>query len=226
MPENTLLSNILRALGLALVISAALAVVHYSGLRSYLNLEQIPVLQEKLAALPWLLNRAAFVFGGALAIVCGLGRSMVSLAGGMFYGAGPGAVLSLLAALTGALVIFTVVRLFKRPLFINKLGGYLEKVDQLVTDNAILAVILIRLLPLTSLLLNILLALTRVTPVQFIIGSIIGFLPETIVFTLYGSSAQGGFFSKVTIASGLLVVVVVGCKFFSQKINTINSKEL
>jgi uncharacterized membrane protein YdjX (TVP38/TMEM64 family) len=219
MSEKNLLSYILRALGLALIITVLLAVVHYSGLRSYLSLEQMPVLKEKLAGLPWIVNRLVFVGGGALAIVCGLGRSLVSLAGGLFYGVWEGAVFSLLAALTGSLIIFTFVRLLKRPLFSHKLGKYLGRVDQLVAENGILAVILIRLLPLTSLLLNVLIAMTRVSLSEFIIGSLIGFLPETIVFTLYGSSTQGGFFSKVTIASGLLVVVVVGCKIFSQKIN-------
>ena len=227
MSENNLFNNALRALGLALVITLLLAVVHYSGLRTYLSLEQMPLLKEKLAGLPWIVNRLVFVLGGALVIICGLGRSLVSLAGGLFYGVWEGVIFSLTAALVGSLVIFTFVRFFKRPLFSHKLGKYLARVDQLVADNGILAVILIRLLPLTSLLLNVLIAMTRVTLPEFVIGSLIGFLPETLVFSLYGSSTQGGFLSKVTIASGLLVAVVVGCKIFSRKINPpkINPKE-
>jgi uncharacterized membrane protein YdjX (TVP38/TMEM64 family) len=72
---------------------------------------------------------------------------------------------------------------------------------------------------------NILLALTRVSLTEFIFGSIVGFLPEAIIFALYGSSAHGGFFGKVTLASLLLVGAVVGVKFLLHKFNINNDNE-
>jgi len=216
-PINT--HDILRALLLTLVITGLLAIVHYSGLSDYLDRDKLPLLQEKLSALPWLVNRICFIVGGALVIVCGLGRSVLSLAGGLFYGTLWGTIFSVLAALLGSLLIFTFVRRLGQPWFSAKVSGHLEKADKLVAENGILAVILIRQLPLACLLVNVLLALTRVTLPKFILGSIIGFLPEAIIFALYGSSAHGSFFNKVTIASFLLVLVVVGINFLSHKFN-------
>ncbi len=211
--------NIGRILLLALVLSSVLAIVHFSGLKEYLHPDKIPLLQEKLAALPEFMGRLLFIAGGALVIVCGLGRSAVSLVSGVLYGPVWGAVYSVLAALSGSIVIFAFFRLLGRPLFLDRISGYVEKADKLVARNGFLAVILIRQLPLACLLVNILLALTRVSLVEFVCGSVVGFLPEAIVFALYGSSAQSGFFSKVAIASILLVVVVIGMKFLSQKLN-------
>lgn len=211
--------DLLRALLLTMVITGLLASAHYSGLTEYLDLDKLPLLQEKIAGLPWLVNRFCFVIVGALVIVCGLGRSLLSLAGGLFYGTVEGTTFSVLAALSGSLLIFAFVRRLGRPRFLAKVSGHLEKADKLVTDNGFLAVILIRQLPLACILINILLALTRVTLTEFILGSIVGFLPEALVFALYGSSAHGGFFSKVTIASLLLVLVVVGIKFLLHKFN-------
>ena len=220
--------DIWRALLLALVISGLLAIAHYSGLTSYLNLKKLPLLQEKLAALPWAVNRLCFIVGGALAIVCGLGRSIMSLAAGLFYGPYWGALLSITTSLLASLMIFAFVRRIGRPRFLDRVKGYIEKADQLVADNGFTAVIIIRQLPLACLMVNILLALTRVSLTEFIFGSIVGFLPEAIIFALYGSSAHGGFFGKITLASLLLVGVVIGIKFLTKKFNNnnINQEDL
>jgi len=217
--------DILRALLLALVISGLLAIAYYSGLTDYLNLEKLPLLQEKLAALPWLVNRLCFVVGGALAIVCGLGRSVMSLAAGLFYGPYWGAFFSIMTSLLASLLIFAFVRRIGRPRFLDRVKGHIEKADRLVADNGFMAVIIIRQLPLACLMVNILLALTRVSLTEFIFGSIVGFLPEAIIFALYGSSAHGGFLGKITLASLLLVGVVIGIKFLLHKFNLNNENE-
>ncbi len=223
--RSTNARDILRTIFLALTISGLLALAHYSGLSEYLDLDKLPLLQEKLSGLPWLVNRICFVVLGALVIVCGLGRSVLSLAGGIFYGTFWGTTFSVLAALLGSLLIFAFVRQLGRPRFLAKVSDHLEKADKLVAENGFIAVILIRQLPLACLLINILLALTRVTLTEFILGSLIGFLPEALIFALYGSSAHGGFFSKVTTASILLVLIVIGIKLLLKKFNVNGNDE-
>jgi len=201
-----------RALLLALGLSGLLGIAHYYGWFAYLNPAHLPVIQEKLAGLPWLVNRLLFVIGAAAAIVCGLGRSVISLAGGLWYGALQGTIISLLAALSGSLVVFAFVRRFGRPLFADRLSGYLKKADDLATRNGLLAVILIRQFPLSCLMINILLALTHIGWRDFILGSTLGFLPEALIFTLYGSSPHHNFMVRISCASLLLITVTIGVK--------------
>ena len=198
-----------RTLLLVLSLSLALALIHFSGAADYLDPRHWPYWQSRLENMPPGTAIFFFIGAGALAISIGLGRSAVSLAAGMLYGAIPGTVYSVAAALLGSLVIFGVVRYLSRPDPAKKFGRYFEKAEQLVSHNGLLAVILIRQLPLACLLINVLLALTRITLRQFILGSLLGFLPESLIFALYGSSARQHFFIQMSLATMLLVSVIL-----------------
>jgi len=207
-----------RTLILIAILCGLLGLTHFSGLGNYLDPRHLPFLREQLVGLPPLAAKTLFVAGGALLILAGVGRNAVSLAGGIIYGAGWGAVYSVLAALLGSLPVFGLVRALGRPFFPGRIGAYLESADRLVTRNGFLAVILIRQLPLACLLVNVLIAVTRVRTAQFIAGSLVGFLPEALVFALYGSSAQEGFCTRAAIASILLLAIAVGAKLLHKKL--------
>ena len=117
--------------------------------------------------------------------------------------------LALLAALLGSTVIFLLTKSLGRPLFKQKVGGYLKAIENHTKTDGFLLVVIMRQLPLTSLLINVLIGLTSISMSIFLLGSIIGLLPETIIFVLFGSSLQESFVLRVSIASSLWIVFIL-----------------
>jgi uncharacterized membrane protein YdjX (TVP38/TMEM64 family) len=83
--------------------------------------------------------------------------------------------------------------------------------------DGFLLVLIMRQLPLTSLLINVLLGLTSISLGIFLLGSIVGLLPETIIFALFGSSLQESFALRVSIASSLWVLLIVVVRLFFRR---------
>jgi len=46
------------------------------------------------------------------------------------------------------------------------------------------------------------------------LGSIIGLLPETIIFALFGSSLQESFILRVSVASSLWIILILCIRLF------------
>jgi len=214
--KEALLSNLAKALLLALLLAAGLAVIRFSPLGDALKISHINALQQRLGELDrW----APFVFllGGAVLISLGAPRSLISMLGGVAFGVLLGIVLALASALLGSMAIFCLTRLLGRPLFRQKIGAYGQIVEQYSRSNGLLLVILLRQLPLTCIFVNVLIGLTPIKTGQFLLGSIVGLLPETVIFALYGSSLQAGFALRVSAASFLLVLLVLAVRIYYRR---------
>jgi uncharacterized membrane protein YdjX (TVP38/TMEM64 family) len=74
-----------------------------------------------------------------------------------------------------------------------------------------------RQLPLTSLLINVLIGLTSISLGIFLLGSIVGLLPETIIFALFGSSLQERFVLRIAIASSLWIILILIIRLFFRR---------
>ena len=150
-------------------------------------------------------------------ISLGVPRSLVSILGGVVFGLWLGIVLALAAALLGSVAIFSLTRVLGRPLFKQKIGAYQKIIAQYSKSNGFLLVILLRQLPLTCILVNVLIGLAPITTGVFLLGSIVGLLPETVIFALYGSSLQTGFVLRISVASFLLVLLVLLVRIYYQR---------
>ena len=208
--------NVIKALILAAFLVAAFALIRFSPLADYLKIAKAEVLQQKLAEFHgW--APVVFLLSGAVLISLGTPRSLISILGGMFFGLFYGIVLALAAALLGSIVVFLLTRLLGRPLFKQKVGPYLNIIESHTRDDAFLVVILLRQLPLTCLLVNVLIGLTSISTTLFLLGSVVGLLPETIIFALFGSSIQGSFVWRVSLAVFLLILLTLIVKKYYRR---------
>ena len=213
-PERKeLRKNLFKAIFLAVLLTGVLASVRFSPLAEHLHVSNIEALQQKLSEFGTLAP-LIFLAAGALVITLGVPRAVVSLLGGLAFGLFWGILLALIAALLGAAIVFLLTKWLGRPLFKQKVAAYLKAVEDHTKSDGFLMVIILRQLPLPSLLINVLLGLTSISMGIFLLGSIVGLLPETIIFALFGSSLHESFIMRVSIASTLWILLIVLVRVF------------
>ncbi len=208
-PEKSRNSRyIIKAFLLVVLLTGSLAIMRFTVLSDYLDTSNVNLIRDKLAEFRSLAP-VIFLLSGALVIVMGAPRSIISILGGMIFGFSMGMFLSLTAALGGSFIIFLLTRFLGRPLFNQTLGLKLKAVKNHIETNGLMAVILLRQLPLPCMFVNALIGLTRITSGTFLLGSLLGHMPQALIFSLYGSSVREAFILRVSLASFLLVLFVV-----------------
>ena len=208
--------EVLKAILLAAFVVGAMAVVRFSPLREYANPSNFDQLRVRLSEFhAW--APIVFLVGGAVAITLGAPRSIVSILGGMAFGFLAGTSLALGASLLGSIVIFLLARWLGRSFFKHRVGKYLKTIRGLGQVDGFLLVVLLRQLPLTCMLVNVLIGLTSVSTGVFFLGSIVGLLPEAAIFSLFGSSVRQGFILRVSIATFLLILLVMVIRLYYKR---------
>jgi len=204
--------DIFKTLLLVILLTVSLALVRVSPLGYYLDPSHVNLLRDKLVAY----NSLAFLVffaGGTFLVAVGVPRTIIHVLGGMVFGFLAGTLLSMLAALAGSVAIFWLTRMLGRPLFHQKIGYRLKTVEGYLKNNGLVVVLILRQLPLPGILINVLIALTSLDIGVFISGSIVGLLPEAVIFSLFGSSVREGFIWRVSMASCLLILLILAVRF-------------
>ena len=124
--------------------------------------------------------------------------------------------LTLAAALLGSMAIFWLTKLLGRPFIKQNVAHYLKTLEDYSQTNGFLLVILLRQLPLTCQFVNVLMGLSSIPTGDFVLGSIVGLLPETLIFAIFGSSLREKFMLRVSLAALLLIALAWGIKYFYQ----------
>lgn len=151
---------------------------------------------------------ASFVVVGALLAAGGAPRLAIAFAGGYAFGAWRGGGLAMLAQLLGCAADFWWARWVAPGWARRRLGG---RIDRLLQAKPFTATLTLRLLPVgNNLLLNLLAGVSGVPARQFFAATLLGYLPQTAIFSLAGSGIQVGGGARLAIgvalftASGLL----------------------
>lgn len=122
----------------------------------------------------------------------GVPRLMLSGIAGLVLGFWVGLATSLLGSLAGSFATFWVVRWsggeWARKRFANR--GWFAKIAGV--RPSVWSVCMIRQLPVSNVFINSCLALSRTHAPTFLIGSLVGFLPQGAVATLIGSGSSNG----------------------------------
>lgn len=154
-----------------------------------------------------------FLALGALVTAAGLPRQMVAFLGGYAFGVGQGMLLAVLAATGGCVLTFFYARIFGRHLVRRLFPAKVESFDQFVQGHPFGMTVLVRLLPVGSnLVTNLIAGVSRIPRPAFFLGSLVGYLPQTLIFALAGSGLtvdsrwQLGLSVLLFIVSGLLGV--------------------
>ena len=144
---------------------------------------------------------------GALACAFAVPRHIVSFLGGYAFDVGLGTLLALLATELGCLVTFFYARLIGRPLVAARFGARVRRIEDFLSANPFAMTLLIRLLPVGNNFATSLAAgVTRVPATPFLLGSLLGYLPQTLVFALAGSGIDTGAAVRIGLAVLLFVV--------------------
>ncbi len=129
-----------------------------------------------------------FLAMGALLTAVGLPRQIVAFFGGYAFGVAYGLLLGALSALGGCVATFFYARIFGRHLVRRLFPEKIERFDQFVLGHPFSMTVLVRLLPVGSnLVTNLIAGVSRIPRPAFFAGSFIGYLPQTLVFSLAGS---------------------------------------
>ncbi len=120
-------------------------------------------------------------------VALGLPRLMFYVLGGLAFGFWQGLVLAQLGALAGSYITFCAVRSGGRGWLKERFGNHRLVGKAFRVRSSVKAVVLIRQLPLSSVMINSGLALSQVSARVFLIGSFIGYLPQGVIAVLIGS---------------------------------------
>ncbi len=166
-------------------------------------------LGEATAALGWY---GPILFALATALLTGVGvpRLLMTGVAAALFGVAVGLVSSLAGALAGAYATFALARWGGREAGLER-WPKLRRFSSLLSRQGMIPVLLARQLPLSSFFINLLLGLSAVRNRDFLLGSIIGFLPEAIPAALIGAGLVQGDLAntlKYLLIAGLLFVTL------------------
>ncbi|GAA4504992.1 TVP38/TMEM64 family protein [Gluconacetobacter tumulicola] len=184
------------ALMVAACVAVGLALRYAPGLRGVLG--DTALLRDGMG------GRLVFLLAGSAICAVGLPRQLVCFAAGVSYGTAEGIVLASLATLAGAVSGFGWARGVGRASVRRRLAGRLARLDGFVTAHPFTAILTIRLLPVGSaLMLNLLAGVSGAGFVPFVLATLLGSLPQTVVFVLLGGGARIGHGWQVALAAVL-----------------------
>ena len=168
---------------------------------------------------------SAGVWGPALffALYAGLAlipvpKAVLTAAGGALFGLWAGAALSLSGALVGAVMSFGVGRLLGREAVDRLIRGRLARVDALLADHGLSAVLIVRLVPLVPYLaINYASGLSGVKFRHYVLGSALGMVPGSLAYAAlgaYGTNPWG-----LAAAGSALIILVVSGSWWARRLN-------
>jgi uncharacterized membrane protein YdjX (TVP38/TMEM64 family) len=129
-----------------------------------------------------------FLAVGTVAVTVGIPRQALSFLAGYAFDVWLGTGLGLLTTLLGCLFAFFWSRLLARALIAHRLSSRVQRLDRFLSDAPFTMTLLIRLLPVGhNLATNLAAGVSSVPAVPFLLGSTLGYLPQTLVFALAGS---------------------------------------
>lgn len=148
-----------------------------------------------------------FLLTGGLLTALGLPRQIVAFLGGYAFNLWLGTLLGALAAGLGCMLSFGYARFLAQDLVRARLGARAGRFNRFIRDNPFAMTMLIRLLPVgNNLLTNLASGVSSIRAGQFFLASLLGYLPQTLVFALLGSGVQIDRGAKLGLAIGLFLI--------------------
>jgi uncharacterized membrane protein YdjX (TVP38/TMEM64 family) len=128
-----------------------------------------------------------FAMGAALTAI-GFPRQAVCFLAGYAFGFTLGMPLALAASLGGCVLAFYYARLLGRSFVLKRFPARIKRIDSFLHDNPLSMTLLLRLLPVGSnLVANLAAGVSGVRALPFFAGSVLGYVPQTVIFVLLGS---------------------------------------
>jgi uncharacterized membrane protein YdjX (TVP38/TMEM64 family) len=194
-----------RIVLVALVLLGLLVIVYVSPLRSYLG--RLQELRDTIRGFG-LLAPVVLTLGIAVLVGVGFSRLILCTFAGMAMGFWWGLLWAQLGALLGNYVLFLVARKGGGD-WVRRYIAKRQRLASLIHDEGMIGVIIARQLPVPGMLVNFVLGLVSLKQRDFLLGTLIGQLPEAIPFTLIGAGVIKPSLAKSAGLIGLAVVFAV-----------------
>ena len=154
------------------------------------------------------------VFGKALGSIFFIPTAALTVFSGTFFGISIGAFISIVGNILGALISFFISRLFLynkvRKILIPKYLSLLEY-EEKISKNGFLTVFLLRLFPFFPFSVeNYILGTMKISTGDYIVGTIAGLVPGTLLFTYFGNSLRMFNFLDIALSTIFLIIFLYG----------------
>lgn len=201
-PNNSLAKSLLKGVGLLGGLFALVLLAKRLGLEDLLrNKEWFADLVLHLGTVE---GAALFVVIALAATGVGVPRQLVALLGGSVFGAALGTLYSTLGCALSCAAVAAYARLFGRSLVSGRFAGRIAKLDAFLRQDPLKMGLAIRLFPVGhNLTTNLCAGVSGIPLWPFILGSTLGYVPQNLVFALFGAG--------VSAESGTGVALSVGC---------------
>lgn len=174
------------------IIAAGFAAFFAFGLDRYLSFDTLS--DNRQALLAWqadnrMLAAVCFVAVYALVVALSLpGAIWMTIAGGFLFGTVEGSIYVVVAATVGASAIFLAARYAFGDILRAKAGPAIRRMEAGFTENALSYLLVLRLVPIFPFwLVNLVPAFLGVPLRTFVIGTVFGIIPGSVVYTLVGN---------------------------------------
>lgn len=168
----------------------------------------ITAMRERLHGYGWYGGIVFIAFAGLFTGV-GVPRLWISVLAGGFYGAVLGTAVGHFSSLLGATLNFFIARWFLRGPVIRRMPARLKVWYERFNRNGFKYLLYMRLFPLSNATVtNTVGGVSKMTFPHFIAATFIGYLPLTIVFAIFGSSAAKQNYWQLLIGAAIFVTVL------------------
>ncbi|MDN5708754.1 MAG: TVP38/TMEM64 family protein [Planococcus sp. (in: firmicutes)] len=134
--------------------------------------------------------------------------SVLSIAGGLAFGAWMGTFYTIIGATLGAMLSFLVAKVVGRSIVTKEWTGNAAKFQAQMEHNGFLYVLLFRLIPVINFdLISYMAAIAKVRFTSFALATLIGIIPGTFAYNFLGSSFVSG--NPKIIAAAIVVFVIL-----------------
>ncbi|XPV77158.1 MAG: TVP38/TMEM64 family protein [Desulfovibrio sp.] len=121
-------------------------------------------------------------------IAVGMPRQLISFMAGYAFGPILGTLLGALGTTVGSAISLFYGRFIARSFVAKYTGKRMEKVENFIRRSPFNMALVIRFMPVGSnLLTNLAVGVSNISAGSFLAGSFLGFIPQTLVFALFGS---------------------------------------
>ncbi len=213
------INSVKRFLPLVL-LGVVAAIVFYFDLHTYLTYEALREHRETLTtfvAQRFVVAAIIFVFIYSISTALSLpGGAILSITGGFLFGGITGGLLVVVGATIGATLVFLAAKSVLGDSLRKRAGPWLKKMEDGFKENAFNYLLVLRLIPIFPFfVVNLVPAFLGVPLGVYIIGTFIGIIPATFVFTFAGAGIgavldSGEGFSVSAILTPQIIVALIG----------------
>ena len=181
----------LRILLLAAIFVGGIALFRWSPLSEYANPQVVADFFRSLGT-PWW-SPLVFVPLYAFSTALGMPGTVPTLAGGAIFGVARGMLFNTIGANLGALGAFLIARYLGRDFVERVLKGKGAVLDEKIGEHGFSTMLYLRLIPLVPFnALNFGAGISRVSLRDYVLGTLIGMIPGTLVYTYFADALIRG----------------------------------